>query len=146
MKAGSKCNCYQFNGIHPIVSNHHSYKYRSFHLTQHFYCYFQMLHILIENDLHQAFFYTLKNPGKMLLQTKTFYLKCQDCVEECQIIVFDKKMWRLKVKGKGRAIPVHAWTDTEGSRRLQLPDFMTTGTLCSTKIKRPDILYVLLRQ
>jgi hypothetical protein len=26
MKAGSKCNCYQFNGTHPIVSNHLSHK------------------------------------------------------------------------------------------------------------------------
>jgi len=30
-------------------------------------------------------------------------------------------------KGKGKAIPVQAWTGHEGSRRLKLPDFKTIG-------------------
>ena len=29
---------------------------------------------------------------------------------------------------KGKAIPLQAWTDPEGSRRLRLPDFKTVGT------------------
>jgi hypothetical protein len=29
---------------------------------------------------------------------------------------------------KGKAIPLHGWTDPEGSRRLRLPDFKTFGT------------------
>jgi hypothetical protein len=29
---------------------------------------------------------------------------------------------------EGKAIPLHAWTGPEGSRRLRLPDFKTTGT------------------
>jgi hypothetical protein len=33
-----------------------------------------------------------------------------------------------KCKGKGKAIPLQAWTGPEGSRRLRLPDFMTIGT------------------
>jgi hypothetical protein len=33
-----------------------------------------------------------------------------------------------KRKGKGKAIPLQAWTDPEVSRRLRLPDFKTTGT------------------
>jgi len=28
---------------------------------------------------------------------------------------------------KGKAIPVQAWTDPEGSRRFRLPDFKTVG-------------------
>ena len=28
-------------------------------------------------------------------------------------------------KGKGKAIPLQAWTGTESSRRLRLPDFKT---------------------
>jgi hypothetical protein len=32
------------------------------------------------------------------------------------------------VKGKGKAIPLQAWTGPEGSRRLRLPDFKTIGT------------------
>ena len=31
-------------------------------------------------------------------------------------------------KGKGKAIPLQAWTGPEGSRRLRLPDFKTFGT------------------
>jgi hypothetical protein len=30
--------------------------------------------------------------------------------------------------GKGKAIPLQAWTDPEGSRRLRLPDYKTIGT------------------
>ena len=30
-------------------------------------------------------------------------------------------------RGKGKAIPVQAWTGPEGSRRLRLPDYMTLG-------------------
>jgi hypothetical protein len=29
---------------------------------------------------------------------------------------------------KVKAIPLHAWTGPEGSRRLRLPDFKTVGT------------------
>jgi hypothetical protein len=29
---------------------------------------------------------------------------------------------------KGKAFPLQAWTDPEGSRRLGLPDFKTVGT------------------
>jgi hypothetical protein len=38
-------------------------------------------------------------------------------------------MNKVKGKGKGKAIPLQAWTDPEGSRRLWLPDFKTIGTL-----------------
>jgi hypothetical protein len=31
-------------------------------------------------------------------------------------------------EGKGKAIPLQAWTDAEGSRRLRLPDCKTIGT------------------
>ena len=34
----------------------------------------------------------------------------------------------IKGKGKGKAIPLQACTDREGSRRLRLPDFKTIGT------------------
>jgi len=30
---------------------------------------------------------------------------------------------------KGKAIPLRAWRDPEGSRRLRLPEFKTIGTL-----------------
>jgi hypothetical protein len=34
---------------------------------------------------------------------------------------------KIKVK-KGKAIPLQAWTDLEGSRSLRLQDFRTIGT------------------
>jgi hypothetical protein len=34
----------------------------------------------------------------------------------------------IKVKGKGKAIPLQALTGPEGSGRLRLPDFKTIGT------------------
>jgi len=33
-----------------------------------------------------------------------------------------------KGKGKGKAIPLRAWTGPEGTRRLRLPDLKTIGT------------------
>jgi hypothetical protein len=33
-----------------------------------------------------------------------------------------------KSKGKGKAMPAHAWTDPVGSSRLRLPNFKTIGT------------------
>ena len=30
-------------------------------------------------------------------------------------------------KGKGKAVPLQAWTGPEGSRKLRLPDYMTTA-------------------
>ena len=32
-----------------------------------------------------------------------------------------------KGKGKGKAVPLQAWSDPEGSRKLRFPDFMTTA-------------------
>jgi hypothetical protein len=32
-----------------------------------------------------------------------------------------------QLKGKGKAIPVHAWASPEGSRRLKLPNFEKIG-------------------
>jgi len=30
-------------------------------------------------------------------------------------------------KGKGKAVPIQAWTGPEGSRKLRFPDFVTTA-------------------
>jgi len=32
-----------------------------------------------------------------------------------------------KVKGKGKAVPLQAWSGPGGSRKLRLPDFMKTA-------------------
>ena len=36
-------------------------------------------------------------------------------------------MCKIKGKGKGNAVPLQAWSDPEGSRKLTFPDFMTTA-------------------
>ena len=32
-----------------------------------------------------------------------------------------------KGKGEGKSVPLQAWSDPEGSRKLRFPDFMTTA-------------------
>jgi len=34
---------------------------------------------------------------------------------------------RFKCRGKGKAVPLQAWSGPEGSRKLRFPDFMTTA-------------------
>ena len=31
------------------------------------------------------------------------------------------------IKGKGKTVPLQGWTGPEGSRKLRLPDFVTTA-------------------
>jgi hypothetical protein len=33
-------------------------------------------------------------------------------------------------KGKGKGVPLEAWSDPEGSRKLRFPDYMTTVQDC----------------
>ena len=35
-----------------------------------------------------------------------------------------------KSKGKGKAVPLQAWSGPEGSRKLRFPDFVTTAQDC----------------
>jgi hypothetical protein len=44
----------------------------------------------------------------------TFYRNYTNCLK-CR-----------KSKGKSKAVPLQAWSGPEGSRKLRLPDFMTT--------------------
>jgi hypothetical protein len=45
-------------------------------------------------------------------------------------IILPAALWLVTItsKGKGKAIPLRAWTGPDGSRRLRLPDFKTIGT------------------
>ena len=38
---------------------------------------------------------------------------------------FPQSAARSKVNGKGKAVPLRAWSGPEGSRKLGFPDFMT---------------------
>ena len=50
-----------------------------------------------------------------------------NCVLEALWEIFLHQLKVLQSKGKGKAVPLQAWTDPEGSRKLRLPDFMTTA-------------------
>jgi hypothetical protein len=50
---------------------------------------------------------------------------CPNGIIKC---ISTKLLNRLQCAGKGKAIPLKAWTGPEGSRRLRLPDFKTIGT------------------
>ena len=52
-----------------------------------------------------------KSHSSFALQQEISYLQAKVCL-----------------KGKGKAIPLQAWTGPEGSRRLRLPDFKAIGT------------------
>jgi hypothetical protein len=41
----------------------------------------------------------------------------------CEVTSHLKQLTTVKGKGKGKAIPLQAWTGPLGSRRLRLPDF-----------------------
>ena len=38
-----------------------------------------------------------------------------------------ERLGKIKKKGKGKAVPLQAWSGPEGSRKLRFPDFMTTA-------------------
>jgi len=47
-----------------------------------------------------------------------------------------------KGKGKGKAVPLQAWSSPEGSRKLRFPDFMTTaqdGGIVVSLTHRPSL-------
>jgi hypothetical protein len=40
----------------------------------------------------------------------------------------------LHISGKGKAVPLQAWSGPEGSRKLRFPDFMTTTQDCGNVV------------
>ena len=41
------------------------------------------------------------------------------------IIKLNTDRVKVRSKGKGKAVPLQAWTGPEGSRKLRFPDFVT---------------------
>jgi hypothetical protein len=58
-----------------------------------------------------------------VLMINTFGQNKMNCLNSRVIISFQRDG-----KGKGKAIPLRAWTGPEGSRKLRLPDFKTIDT------------------
>ena len=64
--------------------------------------------------------------------------ECVRCVDCCIIqfllilfygcqVTFLSLLFILYLFGKGKAVPLQAWSGPEGSRKLKFPDFMTTA-------------------
>jgi hypothetical protein len=53
------------------------------------------------------------------------------CSVSLKIWLRNAGKWESKVfiesKGKGKAVPLQAWSGPEGSRKLRFPDFLTTA-------------------
>jgi len=66
---------------------------------------------------------------KMRVYVNLLYKAVMYCEENRlrrHIKVFhNKNNIRYNVKGKGKAVPLQAWSGPEGSRKLRFPDFMT---------------------
>jgi hypothetical protein len=62
--------------------------------------------------------------------SSSLWFYCWSVVIAVLLVVVGPR-WSVGVetcKGKGKAIPLQAWTGPEGSRRLRLPDFKTIDT------------------
>jgi hypothetical protein len=67
-------------------------------------------------------------------EPRTFYRTASSCLY---------RPYATYVYVEGKAIPLQAWTDLEGSRRLRLPDFVTTtheGGKVVSPTHRPPLL------
>jgi len=70
-----------------------------------------------------------------------FYLLSESTLYDLYIFPY-----LLICKGKGKAIPLQAWTGPEGSRRLRLPDFMKVVRLSALRTGRlyPQEIFLVL--
>ena len=67
-----------------------------------------------------SFFWPPYGPGVDTASNRKWYQGTWNCVY-CAFCAH----WQHK--GKGKSVPLQAWTGPEGSRKLKLPDFMTTA-------------------
>jgi hypothetical protein len=64
--------------------------------------------------------------NKNVLFKEYFMIYLISCKTKRDLLKFRNSRREMEVEGK--AIPLQAWTDPSGSRRLMLPDFKTIGT------------------
>jgi len=80
----------------------------------------QMNRLCVYNNTNVLHTTTLTVRHKTKFYISYEYLNSFECVPYIHAFI--------KGKGKGKAIPLQAWTGPEGSRRMRFPDFKTIGT------------------
>jgi hypothetical protein len=65
--------------------------------------------------------------ARIPLQFRYFLLNVTKRAKFTELLKGCRLFLQGKVKVKGKAVPLQAWSVPEGSRKLRLPDFMTTA-------------------
>ena len=76
-----------------------------------------------------------------MLVTPRLFEKIDEYRKTCEVGHPCKKATHSS-KGKGKAVPLQAWSGPEGSRKLRFPDFMTTaqdGGMVVSLTQRPPL-------
>jgi hypothetical protein len=62
------------------------------------------------------------------LEIKNIFSRCQEEIKfSGSYLALILKIFPLVKTSKGKAVPLQAWSDPEGSRKLRFPDYMTTA-------------------
>ena len=65
-------------------------------------------------------------PRNFLLCRRNLLICFTSALDKQQEIKFHLSYEFVILKGKGKSVPLHAWSGPEGSRKLRVPDYMTT--------------------
>jgi hypothetical protein len=82
----------------------------------------------VKNEFEQCCRQTISLPNPYTYDKRATYFPIHDYFVLGSFSCHLQKSFYPLGKGKGRAIPLQALTDPEGSRRVRLPDFKTIGT------------------
>ena len=64
----------------------------------------------------------------MLKNSRIFFqVNLQDLNVNGASVSYNLRGYHVVSKGKGKSVPLQAWSGAEGSRKLRFPDFMTTA-------------------
>ena len=76
--------------------------------------------------------------------TKFFFYRCTVHLDTIKVShIPTDALYISLIKVKGKSVPIQAWSAPEGSRKLRLPDFMTTAQDCGKVVSlthRPPLL------
>ena len=68
-----------------------------------------------------------REPRRIVLWISSTKIYLHQIQRASQVHSWDHIPKQYKITVKGKAVPLQAWSDPEGSRKLRFPDFMTTA-------------------